>query len=57
MIGDNKDIISYLSWCEVQGIEPFGEDKEEQTNEYENDNDDKIDIDKVKELRKERRNK
>ena len=54
MIGDNKDIISYLSWCEVQGIEPFGEDEKEQTDECESNN--KIDIENVKELKKERRN-
>ena len=46
-----NDIISYLSWCEIQGIEPFAEDENEK-----NDNNEEIDIDEEKKLIKERRN-
>ena len=29
-LSDRQDIIGYLAWCEACGIEPFGEEKEEQ---------------------------
>jgi len=48
---DPDSIISYLSWCEAQGIKPFAEDEDkEEKNDENNENENKV-------LIKERRNK
>ena len=51
---DPDSIISYLSWCEAQGIEPFAEDEDKQE-EIDNNNENNESNDKV--IKKERRNK
>ena len=51
---DPDSIISYLSWCEAQGIEPFAEDEDKQE---ENDNNNENNESNNKVIKKERRNK
>jgi hypothetical protein len=53
---DPDSIISYLSWCEAQGIEPFAEDEDKQE-ENENNNDNENNKYENIVLKKERRNK
>ena len=46
----DNEFLNFLSWCEAQGMEPFGEDEEPDVEIKDEDNE--ITIDKPKTLRK-----
>ena len=47
----NNEFLNYLSWCEAQEIEPFGEDKTPDVEEPKEE-DNEININKPKTIRK-----
>ena len=47
-LSERQDIIGYLSWCEANDIKPFDDNEEEENKEEDNE----INIDKTKSLKK-----